>query len=208
MRKFRSLVVAVAAMALMAGPVLATHVTWVAFDENAADPAVAYQVNEGVVVEVSANSDPENTAPKLTLWVCHVAVENAPVAGQYAPYAACNVENDDTAVWDLLEEQGDANEGAIDYLPHDFDTAGLGGQTIGFMSWREPGPNSQHPDAKGFGNLQVNVVGNGGDGHPGCKGIENAYEQVTTNHGSTVSKGKGAEALEKVAAKLGCDLSE
>jgi hypothetical protein len=198
MRKLRSLGIALVAMALMAGPVLAGHETWVTF--NPASPVV-----EGTVVEVAANSDPADDAPKLQLWVCQAAAEGTPtVPAAYLPYAACEEDETGDAVWVLLVEQGGSPPVDIDYLPYDFDTTGLGGQLIGFKSHRDPGPNVNHPDASGFADLTVNVAGNGNGEHPGCKGGENAYEQVTTNNGSTQSNGRAKEALEKVMAKLGC----
>jgi hypothetical protein len=199
-RLSRAVAVVVAAMMVMALAVAASHSTWVSFDP-------ASPVLEGTVVTASANSDPADTAPKLELWVCRVADESVPtVPAAYASFETCNTANDGSVVWVLLAEQGAASAGAIDKLDATFNTSGLGGQTTGFKSHRDPGPNSSHPSASGFANLVINAQPTNGAEHPGCKGVENAYSKVSTNNGS--SKGKGGEALEKVAAKLGCDLAQ
>jgi hypothetical protein len=200
MKRFtRAFAVTLAAMMIMAVAVAANHSTWVSFDP-------ASPVLEGTVVTASANSDPSDTAPKLQLWVCRVADESVPTTpAAYASFETCNSTSDGSVVWVLLIEQGAASAGAIDKLDYEFNTTGLGGQTVGFKSHRDPGPNSSHPDASGFANLVINAQPTGGAEHPGCKGVENAYSKVSTNNGS--SKGKGGEALEKVAAKLGCDLA-
>ena len=199
-RSVKSGIVSAAAIGLMlvGSAAMAEHSTWVSFDPGAT-------VTEGTEVTVSANSSEADNAPKLQLHVCRVAEEGTPISpATYAPYATCNAATDGTAVWYLVKEQ-DANT-TVDKIDENFDTTGLGGQTVGFRSWREPGPNNNHPDAMGFADLVVNTQSSGGGGeHPGCKGVENAYAQVSTNNGS--SKGKGGEALEKVAAKLGCELS-
>jgi hypothetical protein len=212
MKRFtRASAVALAAMMVMALAVAASHSTWVSFGSNAtlADASTnLYTTTEGETVTVIANSSEADNAPKLQLHVCQAATAGVPVTpATYVSYQTCAAAiaaADGSAVWVLMKEQADNT--TVASISESFNTTGLAGQTAGFRSWREPGPNVHHPDAQGFANLFINPLPSGGGGeHPGCKGVENAYSQVSTNNGS--AKGKGGEALEKVAAKLGCDLA-
>jgi hypothetical protein len=89
---------------------------------------------------------------------------------------------------------------------HQISTTGLGGKLLGFAVQHTP-LNHAEGTPTVFADLTVNAVPSGNGDHPGCKGVENAYDQVTTNNGAAKGNGKGKAALEKVAEKLGCDIA-
>lgn len=53
----------------------------------------------------------------------------------------------------------------------------------------------------------ANPATNHEDGHPGCKGIGNAFAHVSANHAANGNEGMALESLTRVADMLGCDLA-
>jgi hypothetical protein len=164
----------------------------------------ASPVAEGTLVDV--NFQTNRTQGNAKLFVCHLRSAQGATLPEYGAVSVCGIQNAEEpanvdGIWVAL---GTANETYL--TTHVFNTAGLGGFTIGFLV-QHPPLNETEGTALVTGDLVVNPTGNG-DGHPGCNGVENAYEKVTGNNGATKGQGKGAEALQKVAQKLGCDLTE
>jgi hypothetical protein len=210
MRKFRSLVVAVAAMALMAGPVLADHTVTLKFALTSdVDKTAITSVTEGNNVDVIFQTNRSSGNAKLfqcLVWTLADGFGTEPMAVSVCGQPE-NLENapavDATAAWKEIKTADGTNA-----TTHQISTTGLGGKTLGFAAQHPPLNHEEPSNALVFADLVVNPVGGNGDGHPGCKGVENAYDQVTTNNGAAKGNGKAAAALQAVADKLGCDLPE
>jgi hypothetical protein len=206
----------VLAFAMLAGPASADHN--VSFTSavggtpltsapggTATLPATA-NVSAGSIVDFVATSAAGGNHVQIhqCLTRDRVAGGNAVVTpDQPLPVAACEVNNPDfgnpDGVWVLRDQENPP--GPAEYA---WNTTNFVGSVAGFRAQRAPVQG--HADGHRYIQLTV-VVGGGGDGHPGCRGIQNAYSKVTSNNGASKGKGKGAEALEDVAGKLGCDLS-
>jgi hypothetical protein len=202
MKRFtRAFAVTLAAMMIMALAVAANHTAILSFSAN--------PVTEGTSVTVtfgSSGATGSGIEGNAKLFVCQLTDANASVLpGEYGPTATCGTGDPEAApvanagAWVQLAQVAGGTT-----TTYNFATTGLGGYTIGFMT-NDPPVNSGHLASRITLDLVVNSPAPTGDSHPGCNGVENAYSQVTTNNGA--GKGKAAEALEKVAQKLGCDLA-
>jgi hypothetical protein len=151
----------------------------------------------GTTVDVTGTKSDDQDTFGNWLQIHQCKVEGIP-----SPWQAC-VGSEAEGVWgEPLAQAAAATNDSVTYA---FDTTGLGGITAGFRAqWVPPG---SHSGAIDYGNLTITLPSNGSS-HPGCQGIENAYEKVTGNNGSTKGNGKGAQALAAVAEKLGCDISD
>lgn len=194
----RAVPLALALVMVMAGVALADHAMTLSFDPSSpvtagADVTVKGERNDGETQQGSLGN-------RLEIWQCFLPGDIP------APWEVCEQENPDTDVIDgawVRQAFVDTSE-TVTEVTYVFETEGLGGTTAGFKAEWNPAQSGGHPDSIDFGNLVINVPSSGAS-HPGCNGIENAYEQVTTNNGA--SQGKGAQSLEKVAEKLGCSLA-
>jgi hypothetical protein len=197
MKRFtRAVVVTMVAMFTLAAFVSADHSSSLSFSKNPA--------NTGDVVTVTAtaigmhNTPPANGAIRLD--ICQVKNEDS-TWGVYAAAADCQLEVGDAEWRDLSNATVPANS----FTSSQFDTATTTLPAVGFRSRYTP--DQGHDDTVAVADLTI-LYPSTGNGHPGCNGIENAYDQVTTNNGAVQGKGNSAKALAKVAEKLGCELGE
>jgi hypothetical protein len=197
MKRLRSLVVAVAAMALMAGPVVADHTVTLSFDP--ASPVVTG-------TEVDVNFQTNRTQGNAKLYQCFDRDPATNTTGiEPMPVAVCgmvdNLEDPPlaaaTGAW--VETMTANGTSLTTYV---FDTDGFIG-TAGFAVQHPP--LEGHPNSKAFADLVVNPASNG-DREAGCNGIEVALERVTTNNGAAKGNGKAAEVLTALADKFNCDV--
>lgn len=184
----RAVPLALVMVMVMAGVALADHSSELSFSTNPA--------NSGDVVTVTATAVGSHDSPppngNIRLDVCRTLNEDN-TWGVYRPAADC-VSGVDGATWqeNIASKQTTGN----DSLDHLFDTSTTEQPAVGFRSRYTPD--------QGHGTTDIDdLIIQYGSAHAGCQGIENAYEQVTTKGGG---KGNSANALEKVADKLGCSL--
>jgi hypothetical protein len=202
MRKFRSLILGVALLGLVAAPVAADHTVTLAFDP--ASPVVT-----GTVVDVNFQTNRSQGNAKL-----YQCFDRDPATGTIGtepmPVAVCGMVEDLNAA-PLAAATGAWVEtmtaDATNLTTYVFDTDGFIG-TAGFAVQHPP--LNHETGEQTFANLVVNPAGNGngGDRHPGCNGIENALERVTTNNGAAKGNGKAAEVLAVLADKFNCDVAD
>jgi hypothetical protein len=199
MRRYIATAAAAAlAAGMLAAPAAAHHTAGLTFSANPAP--------SGTTVTVTATADgaQEQGTPRLRLDICDT-VDDGAWTGVYQPAANC-VAAVDGAAW---REVGDllAPAGSVTQLPHQFDTSTTEVVAVGFRARYSPQDGSDnHPNATATADLNITYSQTEpGETHPGCKGVENAYEQVTTKGNG---KANAANALSKVAEKLGCDISE
>jgi hypothetical protein len=194
------------AMVLVMGTVAsADHTVSLAFDPGS--PVVS-----GTEVDVKFNTD--RREGNAALYQCRIRDSDTGVIGT-TPMGVdvCGMPSDlnnapaaeATGAWVFIKnaDRDTATPSNPVETTHKFDTTGF----VGTAGWAVQHPPLNHEatsNALTFADLVVNPAG--GDGHPGCSGIEKAYEQVTSNNGAAKGNGKAAAALEQVALKLGCDL--
>ncbi len=205
-RRFRrALPLALALLMAMAAVAWADHTVSLQFalSSDATKTAIT-SVTEGNDVDVIFQTN--RSMGNAKLFQCFLRDADGNTLSEPGPVVACGIQNaEDPALpsgrWvELATAAGTAS------TTHVFDTSGLAGYVVGFLVQHSP-LNHDEGVALVTANLTISQQPADGDGHPGCQGIENAYERVTGNNGASQSKGKGAEALERVAQRLGCDLS-